>query len=159
VQGKQVMRQFGKYIQVLPGPLVRALRNSWLGVLDFRDRLRGLKDDLTPPRSLQRFVGGAEFKAVGNTFVGHFVKVCSLRPDEKILDIGCGSGRMAIPLLQYLDGSGSYVGFDISQKAIRWCQDHIASRDQRFSFFYADIYNQEYNPLGGTFATEYGFPC
>jgi ubiquinone/menaquinone biosynthesis C-methylase UbiE len=154
-----VLHQFERYIQLLPRPLVRALRNRWLGVLDLRDRLRGVSDDLTPPRSLQHYAGRAAFKAIGHAFVGHFVKVCGLRPDEKILDIGCGTGRMAIPLLRYLDRSGSYVGFDVSRKAIRWCQDHIGSRDQRFVFLYTDIYNKEYNPHGRISAAEYRFPC
>ena len=113
---------------------------------------------MTPPRSMH-FVGGGDFKAIGEAFVGHFVKICDLRPNEMVLDIGCGSGRMAIPLLQYLDGSGAYVGFDISQKAIRWCQDHVTRRNPDFLFHFSDIYNLEYNPHGKISASEYEFPC
>lgn len=155
---KQVIHKLDRYIEALPRPIVRALRNRWLSILDLRDRLRGLRDDMTPPRALH-YVGGGDFKAIGQTFVDNFVKVCNLRPDERVLDIGCGTGRMAIPLLRYLDGEGSYVGFDISEKAIRWCQKSISSQNPKFSFFYSDIYNLEYNPKGSTPAAEYRFPC
>lgn len=114
------MRQFVIHVHTLPRPLVRGFRNLWLGVLDFRDRLFGLRDDLSPPRRLH-FVGDGDFKAIGQAFVAHFVKICSLKPDEAVLDIGCGTGRMAIPLLRYFDVSGAYVGFDVSRDAIRWC--------------------------------------
>jgi SAM-dependent methyltransferase len=152
------MRQFVKYMRALPRPLVRGLRNLSLGLLDLRDRLIGLRDDLIPPRQLH-FVGGGDFKAIGQAFVGHFVQICSLKPDETVLDIGCGTGRMAIPLLRYLDGSGAYVGFDVSREAIRWCRDHITSRNALFSFVHADIRNMEYNANGGIAASEYIFPC
>ena len=43
------------------------------------------------------------------------------RPGERVLDVGCGIGRMARPLAGYLTGDGSYDGFDVNREGIRWC--------------------------------------
>ena len=37
-----------------------------------------------------------------------------LEPSDRVLDVGCGVGRMAMPLTGYLDG-GSYAGFDVGR--------------------------------------------
>lgn len=152
------MRLPEKYINFFPRPLVRSLRNIRLAVLDVQDRISGTTDSLTPPRALH-YVGGGDFKTIGRTFVDHFVRICGLTPDETVLDIGCGTGRMAVPLLDHLDKTGRYIGFDISKKAIAWCRKHISPNNPRFSFFFADICNKEYNPRGSVSATEYVFPC
>ncbi len=151
------MSQLSKYVNFLPRPLVLGLRNVVLGALDLRDRFIS-KDDLVPPRRLH-FVGGGDFKSIGQLFLGHFVGACGLEPDEAVLDIGCGTGRMAIPLLQYLGERGTYVGFDISRDAIRWCKENITRRNSRFSFVHADIRNLEYNRSGNIAASQYIFPC
>ena len=142
----------------LPRPLVKWVRDRYLAVLDLNDWVRGRTNDLVPPRS-QHFIGWEDFREIGKGFFRHFVDVCDLRPDETILDIGCGTGRMAIPLLEYIKGAGAYLGFDISEKAIRWCQDHITSLNPCFTFVFADIWNKEYNPRGKIAARDYSFPC
>ncbi len=144
--------------RILPQPLVRWLRELRFAALDTLDRWCGRADDLTPPRSLQHFVGGA-YQALGEAFFSHFQNLCHLRPDQSVLDVGCGSGRMAVPLLGYLDQRGRYVGFDISPKLIRWCSGHISRRNANFTFHLADIYNRHYNPRGACRASEYRFPC
>jgi SAM-dependent methyltransferase len=128
-------------------------------MLDVRDRVIGGRSAEDPPRSLRDRVGGGDFKAIGQAYMQRFRRVCGLAPHESVLDIGCGVGRMALPLLDYLDSAGTYVGFDISEGAITWCREHIASRDPRFAFFLADIRNAEYNPDGKLSAVEYRFPC
>ncbi len=152
------MYQYEKHFQKLPRPLVKFLRNAFLSVLDMKDRLGGKSEDLIPPRSLH-FIGGGDFKTIGDNFVRHFVNIGNLRPSEVVLDIGCGTGRMAIPLIKYMNPAGSYFGFDISGKAIAWCQRTITARNPNFTFHYANIRNAEYNPNGKISSTEYRFPC
>ena len=104
------------------------------------------------------FVGGGDFVATGKEFLGHFRELCDLRPDEQLLDVGCGIGRMAVPLTGYLNARGSYHGIDVVAKGIRWCQDNIASRYRNFNFVHADIRNRQYNPKGRLLPREYRFP-
>ncbi len=141
-----------------PAPAAGALapRRRFAG-LDALDRWRGRADDLTPPRSLQAFVGGG-FQALGEEFFAYFKDLCRLRPDETVLDVGCGSGRMAVPLLGYLDRRGRYVGFDIAPKLIRWCSGHITRRNANFTFHLADIFNRHYNPRGACPASAVPLP-
>lgn len=121
-----------------------------------RDRLFGRTIPLDPPSELVQGIGGSWW--VGETFLRHFRELCSLTPDEAVLDVGCGVGRMAVPLARYMSTAGRYEGFDIMRKNVRWCQRAITSRWPHFHFQHADIYNREYNPDGSVNAHEYRFP-
>jgi SAM-dependent methyltransferase len=104
------------------------------------------------------FIGPGDFTAIGNEFLRHFTELGGLKPSEAVLDVGCGIGRMAIPLTKFLDGRGSYAGFDIVPDGIAWCQNQITPRFPRFRFTLADVYNGLYNPKGHHKASEYVFP-
>ena len=80
-----------------------------------------------------------------------------LGPDGRVLDIGCGPGRIAARLTRQLE-RGSYEGFDIDPRSIRWCRRKISSRHPNFHFQLADIRNAEYNPAGSQEARAYTFP-
>jgi ubiquinone/menaquinone biosynthesis C-methylase UbiE len=128
-------------------------RLRW-AVADARQRRRG--DALIPPRGLS-FVGGGDFERVGNEFLGHFQELGGLQPTDRVLDMGCGIGRMAVPLLDYLEG-GSYAGFDVGKEMIGWCQGHITEARPDFEFTWASVYNRKYNPFGSIPAAEFRFP-
>jgi SAM-dependent methyltransferase len=125
--------------------------------IDISERLLGARDALTPPRGL-RAVGAGDFRAVGRAFVDSFREIGGLRPSDRVLDVGCGIGRMAVPLTDYLNGSGSYDGFDVVSSDIRWCRRTISSRHPRFHFVHADCANAEYNPGGRIDARQFRFP-
>ena len=74
-----------------------------------------------------------------------------------MLDVGCGIGRMALPLTCYLEG-GSYAGFDVGREMVRWCQRTITPRWPNFEFSWASVYNGKYNPFGKHAGTEFRFP-
>lgn len=109
-----------------------------------------------PPRSLS-FVGAGDFDATGRKFVNHFVELGKLDPSDHVLDVGCGIGRMAIPLTDYLEG-GRYEGFDVGRDMIRWCQRNITPEHPNFRFTWAPVFNQKYNPFGSLSASEFQFP-
>jgi SAM-dependent methyltransferase len=81
-----------------------------------------------------------------------------LRPDERILDLGCGCGRVAAGLIHYLDHRGSYEGLDIAPNLIRWCAEEIEPHHRNFRFQRADIRHEIYNPAGSSKASEFQFP-
>ncbi len=141
----------------MPAPLLaRARASARLRALDLRDRLSGRSDPLVPPRRLD-FVGHSDFAATGDEFLHHFVTLAGLTPDERVLDIGCGIGRMARPLAGFLSPRGSYDGFDINAEGIAWCREHYAPHPN-FRFVLADLHNSRYHPQGTQPAAEFRFP-
>ena len=121
--------------------------------LDAMDVVTGQRRPMVPPR----FRGGSkDFEATGNEFFAYFKDLCGLQPEHKVLEIGCGTGRMAVPLTGYL--TGSYDGIDINPAEIRWATKNIASRFPHIRFHLADLHNPLYNPHGTVKATEYRFP-
>lgn len=81
-----------------------------------------------------------------------------LRPDDRALDVGCGCGRVALPLQAFLSESGSYVGFDLNEEYVNWCEANIAKDDDRFSFHHIDLISSSYNPAGTKSAADFVFP-
>ena len=112
---------------------------------------------LLPPGKLQEYVGGA-YEEVGAAFFGYLVELCELQPGDAVLDVGCGSGRMAVPLTGYLSRDGRYAGFDISKTAIAWCKENISRTHPNFDFEVADIWNKYYNPKGKCKSSVFRFP-
>jgi demethylmenaquinone methyltransferase/2-methoxy-6-polyprenyl-1,4-benzoquinol methylase len=51
-------------------------------------------------------------------FIKKVIKDMEILPDDYILDLGCGTGRNACLMLQYLSENGKIKGFDISPEMI-----------------------------------------
>lgn len=81
-----------------------------------------------------------------------------LQPSSHVLEIGCGVGRLAYELASYLDDTGTYAGFDISPKAIKWLEDNYAPRLSNFHFDLVDVRNVRYRPRRGAGAESTRFP-
>jgi SAM-dependent methyltransferase len=136
----------------------RKLHYAAAAILEPIQILLGTRDPLLPSRELIDSVGGGDYKALGNQWFRHFTTIGGLKPDHRVLDVGCGCGRIAVPLLEYISGNGGYWGFDITRAGIRWCERRIASRRPNFHFTLADIYNKNYHPEGRIQPVEYRFP-
>jgi SAM-dependent methyltransferase len=146
----------------VPVPLLERARTSLrLRALDLRDRVGGRADPLVPPRRMH-FVGHADsdFAATGDEFLNHFRTLGDLRPTDRVLDIGCGIGRMARPLARFLGvgGVGSYDGFDVNPDGIAWCAQRYGGDHPNFTFTVADLFNSRYNPAGTQSAADFTFP-
>jgi SAM-dependent methyltransferase len=129
---------------------LRPLTSLKLRVQDLLER-----DPLVPPRRLQH-VGPGDFAATGDEFLRHLIELAGLQPHERVLDVGCGIGRLARPLADFLDERGSYAGFDVNPVAVGWCQARYDVK--RFSFALADLYNARFHPTGRGKAAQYAFP-
>ena len=79
-----------------------------------------------------------------------------MRPEHRVLDIGCGIGNLAIGLRDYL--RGAYDGIDVHAEAVAWCQRAITPRYPLFRFHCADVASGAYNPNGRVGAATYRFP-
>jgi SAM-dependent methyltransferase len=125
--------------------------------LDTLDTLTGRRDRLTPPRRFSGYVGRGDFRATGDEFLGHFGELGGLRAEDRVLEIGCGIGRMARVLAGVLRPPGSYDGFDVVASGIGWCQEHYRNTPAPFRFRHADLRNSAYNPGGALDPDTYRF--
>lgn len=130
---------------LIPAPLLRPITAAH-ALLSTR---------LVPPPHLHN-VGLADFATVGDNYLQLFSSLCGLRSDDRVLDIGAGTGRMARPLTSVLT-SGTYEGLEIVRESVFWCQ-LAYRRHPNFRFRHADIRNSVYNPRGRVPAAEYEFP-
>jgi SAM-dependent methyltransferase len=112
---------------------------------------------LSPPPALVTLVGG-DFEAAGAEFMEYFETLGKLQPSESVLDVGCGVGRMALPLTRFLNADGRYEGFDAAKALVEWCQAEITPRYPRFRFQHVDLHNTFYNPDGTIRPSEFRFP-
>jgi SAM-dependent methyltransferase len=134
-----------------PEPIWAALRSTKYLAIDSMASLRG-----RPPKDLIAAIGGE--LEVGDGLVQFFIEQSLIASGSRILEIGCGIGRVAAPLTKYLSQRGSYCGFDIVARSIKWCEKNITTRHPNFQFIHADIYNKTYNDAGKIKASEFNFP-
>jgi len=93
--------------------------------------------------------------AIGEAWAQIVVRFCP--PDPTVLDIGCGSGKLA--RLLYLHPTLRYVGVDVFRPSILWCQSNFAGlAGDRFRFVHYDGTSQVYNPTGTIRPKEYRLP-
>ena len=142
---------------MLPAVLARALISLRLRALDLGDRAAGRDDPLVPPRRLRGFAGDSDFVATGDELLRLARAHGGLRGDSRVLDVGCGIGRLARTLTAVLEpaAGGAYVGFDPVAPAVAWC---AARYPAHFRFVHADLRNDLYNRDGAVAATDYRFP-
>jgi SAM-dependent methyltransferase len=112
------------------------------------------------PETNDIFVGQQDrelYRLIGIDFLKKFISLCGLKRNWRVLDIGCGSGRLAVPVAWYLT-KGTYYGIDIVPAGIQWCVEKIKPCYPNTHFELADIYNAAYHPNGSKKASEFVFP-
>ena len=137
------------------------IRNAVFAVLDAGDAVVGRKGPMMPSRRLMNVGSNSmfrnDFTAIGDKLLGNLVDLGGLRAEDRVLDVGCGVGRLAIAMTRYLT-TGSYDGFDIVKESIDHCAFAITPRHPNFRFKHADIYNSNYNRQGTIQPRDFRFP-
>ncbi len=146
-----------KIYYALNPKLRRTFRRLYFYPIDVWEGLTGKRDDITPPKG-KIFIGPGNFKFLGNKLKNDFIQYGGLQPQHRVLDIGCGIGRIAIPLTTYINEQGSYHGFDIVKEGIDWCESKIHKKFPNFHFKHIPLRNDLYNLETGNKAEEFKFP-
>ena len=114
-----------------------------------------------PPKNLRLWVGPfadpERFRRSGHQTVSQLKKLCGLENDFRVLDVGCGCGRVALSLIAHLD-KGRYDGFDVARPLVSWCSKNITPKFSNFRFKWVNVFNGGWNPNGKLKAWEFQFP-
>ena len=103
-----------------------------------------------PPIELR--MGGAHFRedtdfvAAAIRDVALLQRHAGLTRESRLLDWGCGAGRLAVGIRQSLGHVRDYHGVDIQPTLLTWAQDHLTDEHTRFTL--VDARNERYNPDG-----------
>jgi cyclopropane fatty-acyl-phospholipid synthase-like methyltransferase len=72
-----------------------------------------------------------------------------LTATSRLLDWGCGAGRLGIGVAEKFGQIGLYHGVDVQEPLVRWAKRHIGRR-AGLEFTYVDLANARYNPTGSS---------
>ncbi len=101
--------------------------------------------------------GGQNFHRFGQQLAKHLETNANLNSQSKVLEIGCGCGRVAFALADIVDDE-MYIGMDIHKVSLDACEATPVFKRKKFRFDYLDVQNDEYNPDGTSRADVYKFP-
>lgn len=114
----------------------------------------------TIPQKLAKHHGGEDAAMLGLKWAETFEVHGGLSGQSKVLDIGCGPGRMAAAIATRFEHSTpSYLGFDIQAPDIKWCTRNITNVHPAFRFEHVNVLNGHYNPKGTIKPEEVRFPA
>lgn len=133
--------------------LSRSLARSVVRSLgwDARDAVQHRGFVLPPKRSR---LGGEHFKdddaflESGRREAERLTDRLDLSDETRLLDVGCGFGRLPVGLLAHVGEMRDYAGIDVNPACIHWCARHIERAHPGFRFRHIDIANPRYNPGG-----------
>jgi len=138
---------------------LRAARTAGYLLLDPFDRLlrRLSGGEELPPLSLRRHAGPVG--AFATSTEGLFQLLSRkglLHAETTLLDLGCGPGAVPLRLTQEQMTIRAYIGIDVHERSIAWCQGRFA-RQTAFRFELAGV-RSPYGSGGLLNAGDYGFP-
>lgn len=119
----------------------------------FRDamerRLRyKLEKDETPVAGLNPY--HRYYKESGVEFFRMILEHLNITKSNKVLEIGCGTGRIAVPFINHI--GNNYYGFDVNDLYVDYC------RTISGNFTHLDVIHEDWNPAGSINPTEVAFP-
>jgi SAM-dependent methyltransferase len=102
-----------------------------------------------------RLIPGVENRRGGKTSYAEWAHVIGIfqtlmfvhltnRDNNRILDVGCGTGLLGIASEPFLGRNGKYVGIDVMKTDIDFCNDNYPP--ESFEFIHFDVNNPAYAP-------------
>lgn len=82
------------------------------------------------------------------------VKLADIKPDDKVLDVACGTGVVSKEISQFLGPNGFLIGIDLSRTALKIAKKSIAF--QSLSFIEMDAENIGFNFKFDKVTCQYG---
>lgn len=120
-----------------------------------RSQLKGAKDLRLPTverlRQSGPFESSEQFVKSSLRNFRHLLRLTHLAPSHRVLDYGCGLGRLTIPMQAYLDPQGSYLGLDVDAAAIDYLSELHPYTN--FDFSHVNIHTTMYNDGGADIST------
>jgi ubiquinone/menaquinone biosynthesis C-methylase UbiE len=139
-----------------PQIVKRVLKVPYLFILDIKHYVQNGFSSGIPAPSISNMEPGS-YKEIGTEFFEYFTAYTDVTPSDKVLDVGCGWGRLGLPFTKFLSPEGEYHGFEIIENRVRWAQKNISSRHPNFHFKLVDVKNFIYSEEGVS-ATSFKFP-
>jgi ubiquinone/menaquinone biosynthesis C-methylase UbiE len=115
-------------------------------VSQFKQQYDHLWTNLTGDQEAHRKAVGGDFETVGYLEF-QLLRMVGLRPDSFVIDVGCGSGRLAAQLAPWL--SGPYLGTDIMGSLLDYARTLCGRPD--WSFLETDGFEVPANDGGADF--------
>lgn len=84
------------------------------GLANFYERVYEMQAVALPP---DESIGRGDFDGIGKVELAQLL-LEGVQPGDRVIDLGCGTGRLAVHLIPYLR-SGRYLGIDISKTMLR----------------------------------------
>lgn len=141
-------------------PLLTSFARGIFGLLS--PETVAFEGQILPARRLRfggvHFQSDAAFLHSGQAEAKRLQEWCGLSAQSRILDIGCGTGRLPVGILATVGAIAGYTGVDVSEAAIRWCRRHIETRHPSFRFLLTDVKNDRYNPKGEEMGETFSLP-
>ncbi|AYN03046.1 class I SAM-dependent methyltransferase [Flavobacterium sp. 140616W15] len=131
-------------------------RKIYYSPFDLFNSLSGRKKKMVPNKG-DIFIGSGDFVEQGKHHLKLLIEYAKLKPNHSVLDVGCGIGRVAVPLTNYLLADSSYEGFDLVKKGINWCKNNITINFPNFNFQHIPLNNDLYS-LTNQKAENFTFP-
>jgi len=130
--GRLIRRTINSIHYRLIRPLTGRDATNWASKTDFRkthnQQFRILRNAYSLDEAAKQAVGG-DFEAIGlvlrETLVHH-----GLGKHAYLIDVGCGSGRLANPLSEFLEGK--YLGIDVVPDLLSYARNLVQRPDWRF---------------------------
>lgn len=119
--------------------------------------LLGVIEPVIEPPSADELDLVSKNLSVGFEFLGYFQEFFGLATDAKVLEVGCGVGRMPFALAHHLGPAGSYDGFEIVRRFVDVAIQRFRTLPN-FRFQHANVSNEEFNPDGDVLAADLVFP-